>query len=104
MSLTAETRERILARDGRCSGRFLGGRCSPVSDVHHIRPRSEGGGDEDSNLLCLCHFHHPALEALRRAILRRQERQWRRCRHQHRSREARELCERRLNADLIRAA
>lgn len=97
-------RARILARDQTCNGRFLGGHCSPVLDVHHIRPREEGGTDEDENLMVLCHSHHPQLEALRRAILERREPQWRHCPHEHRSREARELCERRLNRSLSRAA
>ena len=27
-------------------------------EVHHIKPVSEGGGDEPSNLVCLCHECH----------------------------------------------
>ena len=89
-------RARIIARDRGCSGRFLGGECSPILDVHHILPREEGGTDEDSNLMALCHTHHPMLESMRRAILRR--RRWRTCPHEHRYAHAREACERRLNA------
>jgi hypothetical protein len=88
-------RERIIARDRGCSGRFLGGRCSAVIDVHHITPREEGGTDEDENLMALCHTHHPQLESLRREILRR--RAPKRCNHDHRYPWAREECERRLN-------
>lgn len=88
-------RTRIIERDRGCSGRFLGGRCSSVLDVHHIKPRTEGGSDEDDNLMALCHVHHPQLEGLRRAILRR--RPWRRCPHEHRYPGAREACEQRLN-------
>lgn len=99
MKLPAEIRERVLERDSfRCSGRFLGGECSAVLDVHHILPRDEGGTDDEDNLLTLCHRHHPVLEALRRAILKR--RGWRRCPHPpgtHRYPGAREACERRLN-------
>lgn len=92
-----DTRARIIARDGGCSGRFLGGICSEVIDVHHILPRGEGGTNEDENLMALCHVHHPTLEALRRALLKR--RQPRRvCRHRHVYPGAREACERRLNA------
>lgn len=90
-------RARILARDGGCSGRFLGGRCSQVLDVHHIQRRSEGGSDDYSNLLAVCRRHHPMLEAMREAILKRREETWRQCPHQHRTKEAREACERRLN-------
>lgn len=98
-----ETRARILARDGGCSGRFLGGECSAVLDVHHIVPRDLGGTDEDDNLMVVCHSHHPQVEAMRRAILER--RGWRRCPHptSHRTREARLLCERRLNRDRLAA-
>lgn len=95
-----EIRARILARDGACSARFLGGECSPVLDVHHILPRSEGGNDADENLLVLCHSHHPQLEAMRRAILERREPVRRRCRHRHFYPGARELCERRLNPQM----
>lgn len=95
-------RARILDRDGnRCSvGRLLGGACSEHLHVHHLIPRDEGGTDEDDNLLTACARHHPMLEALRRAIVDRREREtehWRRCHRQHRTRESREACERRLN-------
>ena len=102
MKLPAEIRERILARDGfRCSGRFIGGECSAVLDVHHIRPREEGGTDEDSNLMTLCHRHHPMLEALRRAILKRKSSRWKHCHHHHPYPGGREECERRLNDGLV---
>jgi hypothetical protein len=29
--------------------------------VHHIRPRSGGGGDEPSNLVAVASLHHPLL-------------------------------------------
>lgn len=89
-------RARVIARDGGCSGRFLGGACSEIIDVHHILPREEGGTDEMDNLMALCHAHHPMLEALRRSILRRRP-SHRRCRHRHVYPGAREECERRLN-------
>lgn len=105
METWTETRARVLAREKICNGRFLGGRCSPVLDVHHILPREEGGTDEDENLLVLCHRHHPMLEALRREILKR--RGWKRCTHKpgvHRYPGAREACERNLNRHLRTAA
>jgi hypothetical protein len=88
-------RARIIDRDRACSGRFLGGPCSPLIDVHHIVPRDEGGTDEDENLLALCHRHHPMLESMRRQILRR--RGWKTCPHDHRYSWAREECEAKLN-------
>lgn len=92
-------RARVLERDGsRCSvGRLLGGACSHTLHVHHLIPRDEGGTDEDENLLTACAVHHPMLEAMRRFVLDRRENHWKRCRRQHRTREAREACERRLN-------
>jgi 5-methylcytosine-specific restriction endonuclease McrA len=93
-----EIRARIIARDRACSGRFLGGECSAILDVHHIRPRDEGGTDDPSNLMVLCHVHHPMLEALRKAILKRRVPARRTCPHRHPYPGAREACERRLNA------
>lgn len=96
METWTEIRARILARDAGCSGRFLGGACSATLDVHHIRPREEGGTDADENLMVLCHRHHPMLEAIRKAILQRREPR-KTCRHRHPYPGAREACERRLN-------
>lgn len=96
-------RAAALARDGhRCTvARFLGGACSPILDVHHLVPISEGGAECDlDNLITACKVHHPTVEALRRAILRHRNREWRRCPHPpgaHRYPGAREACERLLN-------
>jgi len=99
MKLSNDIRERVLARDGhRCSGRFLGGECSAVLDVHHIKPPKEGGSDALGNLMTLCHKHHPMLESLRRAILKRKPSAWRTCPHHHPYPGGKEECERRLNA------
>lgn len=101
-----EIRARVLARDSGCSGRFLGGECSAVLDVHHILPREEGGSNEDSNLMVLCHRHHPMLEALRRAILKRRPDRPKRCPHppgSHRYPGAREACEQHLNRQRLAA-
>lgn len=44
--------DRIKARDGwRCKGC---GRITNELDVDHIVPMSQGGGDHDANLQCLC--------------------------------------------------
>jgi endogenous inhibitor of DNA gyrase (YacG/DUF329 family) len=34
-----------------------------VVEVHHIKPRSEGGGNEDANLIPLCPNHHAMADA-----------------------------------------
>ena len=95
-----EVRAHVIARDGsRCTvGWLLGGACSDLLDVHHLIPREHGGTDDPENLITACHAHHPVVEALRREVLRRRGKlSWRRCPHEHRTRESREACERRLN-------
>lgn len=48
-------RELILARDKYlCQACLRQGRAERASDVDHIKPKAEGGGDEDSNLESLC--------------------------------------------------
>lgn len=34
--------------------------CGSTADLHHhhLKPRSEGGSDDEDNLLTLCHYHH----------------------------------------------
>ena len=34
------------------------GKLSPTTEVHHIKFVEDGGGNEPSNLLALCHSHH----------------------------------------------
>lgn len=56
-----ETRARIFSRDAhRCQ------RCEKRGTrkmtVHHIQPRSEGGGDNDENLITLCSECHDFVE------------------------------------------
>jgi len=48
-------REQVLQRDGR---RCV--RCGQTAglEVHHVRSRAAGGGDELANLVTLCHHHH----------------------------------------------
>jgi hypothetical protein len=92
---------RVRARDGdRCTvQRLLGGACHPQLHVHHLIPVSEGGLPipHDDDAITVCQSHHPLLEGVRRAVLRARDRHVRRCPHAHRTREAREACERRLN-------
>ncbi|MEE9282419.1 MAG: HNH endonuclease, partial [Myxococcota bacterium] len=54
---TVKREHRILARDGwRCAVPICTSRRQ--LHAHHIVPRSQGGGDEDSNRLTLCVSHH----------------------------------------------
>lgn len=94
-------RARALARDGnRCTvSQLLGGHCAagPLH-AHHIIPVSEGGEPFDlHNVGTTCSAHHPMWEALRRTLVKRMLRasEPARCTHEHRSREARLICERR---------
>jgi 5-methylcytosine-specific restriction endonuclease McrA len=97
------TRSRALERDGhRCTvSQLLGGPCSggPLH-AHHIVPVSEGGAAYDlDNVGTSCSSHHPMWEALRRTLVRRLAAASApppRCPHQHRSAEARRICEARL--------
>ncbi len=53
------TRRAVLARDQhRC--RVPGCSHATFVDVHHVRPRAEGGGHEPDNLITLCSAHHRA--------------------------------------------
>lgn len=103
-------RTRAIERDrALCTvSRLLGGDCTPGLDVHHIRPLSEGGAPfELENLATVCDGHHPMWEALRRNLLRvidRDEERPPRCNHQHRTIEARELCEARMRRQRERAS
>ena len=91
-------REEVLARDGKCVyALLLGGECSETLHVHHLNPDHFDPYDP-SGLITICSAHHPALESIRRALLK--VRGWKRCNHTHRTRESREQCERRLNREL----
>jgi hypothetical protein len=49
-------RKRVLIRDRhRCQ---VPGCSRPAAHVHHIEYRSQGGSNDDPNLLCLCAAHH----------------------------------------------
>jgi hypothetical protein len=55
-------RRQVLRRDGgRC--RVPGCRHATFVDVHHLRPRSDGGGNTIENLVTLCGAHHRACHA-----------------------------------------
>ena len=94
-------RRRVLARDGNaCTvSRLLGGDCHGTLHVHHLIPVSEGGARfDDANLITACASHHPQLEAVRRHVLARRfaRESMPRCNHEHRTAEARAICERRM--------
>lgn len=60
--LSAARKHEVFARDqGRCTHTdSRGRRCGSDRwvDIHHIRPVSQGGGNELDNLTTVCSFHH----------------------------------------------
>jgi hypothetical protein len=59
-TVSPATRRAVLRRDRRrCV--VPGCRNSLFLDLHHIEPRSEGGGNEADNLITLCGAHHRAM-------------------------------------------
>jgi hypothetical protein len=61
-TITPRLRRQVLARDHHgCTA--PGCRAARNLDVHHIQFRSDGGGNELSNLLTLCSGHHALLHA-----------------------------------------
>lgn len=93
-------RQQARTRDGhRCTvSRLLGGDCSGLLHAHHIDP-ADDPLDLD-NVACVCSHHHPRWESLRRGIMQRREREWKRCPHRHRYAQGRAECEKRLNLAL----
>jgi hypothetical protein len=53
------TRRAVLHRDYHCCT-VPGCRNAAFLDLHHVQPRSEGGGNEVDNLITLCGAHHRA--------------------------------------------
>lgn len=95
------TRSVALERDGnRCTvARLLGGECRGGLHAHHIVAVADGGAPFDpDNVGTSCAGHHPMWEALRRQLVARllSARRAPRCHHDHRTRQAREICERRM--------
>lgn len=86
---------RRLPRNGPCAvAELLGTECGGLIARHHVVPLSLGGHDLGRTVQ-VCAKHHPMLEALARRAWG--VREWKRCPHHHRTREAREACEKRLN-------
>jgi 5-methylcytosine-specific restriction protein A len=51
-------RTRYVRKHPLCERCLLEGRYVPVEEVHHIVPLSEGGSNDESNLMSLCHSCH----------------------------------------------
>jgi hypothetical protein len=58
-SVPPATRRAVLRRDHQCCS-APGCKNSRYLDVHHIRPREDGGGNDADNLIALCGAHHRA--------------------------------------------
>lgn len=54
------TRDEVIARDGGCVAASLVPevRCLGSGHIHHVLPRSQGGGHDVSNLVLVCLGHH----------------------------------------------
>jgi len=53
------TRKRILSRDkGLCQVCLAAGKYRPAKAVDHIKPKCEGGSDDDDNLQSICQSCH----------------------------------------------
>ena len=48
-----------------CEQCFKNGEIVPVEEIHHIKPLSEGGTHDTSNLISLCKHHHSMIHAQR---------------------------------------
>lgn len=59
-----QTRKRILSRDRHlCQPCLATGRVIPGTEVDHVKPKSQGGTDDDANLQAICHPCHQAKTA-----------------------------------------
>lgn len=54
-----KVRALALARDNHlCQDCLAKGRATPATQVDHVIPKANGGGDDLDNLRSLCHSHH----------------------------------------------
>jgi len=51
-------RARFISAHPLCEECRRSGRLTPATEVHHVKPLSEGGGHEWNNLMSLCHECH----------------------------------------------
>ena len=59
-----KTRARILERDGHlCQSCLRKDRVTVGNEVHHRKPRAQGGSDDETNLQTLCHDCHVEADA-----------------------------------------
>lgn len=59
-----KTRTRVLARDSYLCQRCLrANRVQAGNECHHIKPKAQGGNDDDTNLETLCHTCHEDADA-----------------------------------------
>jgi hypothetical protein len=58
-TIPPRTRREVLRREGACA--VPGCRNSRYRQVHHVKPRSEGGNHHPTKLVALCHSHHSAV-------------------------------------------
>jgi len=56
-------RDRFIASHPLCERCGKQGRLTPASEVHHVRPLSQGGGHEEANLMALCTPCHSEITA-----------------------------------------
>ncbi len=56
-----EVRKRYVSAHPLCEMCLKDGRLTPVEEVHHIKPVSQGGTNEFSNLMSLCQSCHTKL-------------------------------------------
>jgi 5-methylcytosine-specific restriction protein A len=60
-------RTRYVRKHPLCERCLLEGRYVPVEEVHHIVPLSEGGSNDESNLMSLCHSCHEKMHKRKRS-------------------------------------
>jgi hypothetical protein len=56
-TIPAHLRRAVILRDRHCAAPGCE-QPPPACQVHHVKPRSQGGGTKLTNLLLLCSFHH----------------------------------------------
>ena len=54
-------RDRYIAAHPLCEQCCLDGRLTPVQEVHHIKPLSDGGTHDTANLMALCTTCHSGI-------------------------------------------
>ena len=56
-------RPKIIAKGCQMRPEDQEGVCNGALTAHHVLRRSQGGGNEETNLLCLCRRHHEFVHA-----------------------------------------